>query len=310
MPSLTPTQRNNFKKMKFIIVAPPYHAKSAGIVVMHKLCDSLNRLGHTATIVLAINSNGFTSPNEERFFGPGLLRHEIDTDNEFNTFVEDGIVIYPEIITGNPIGGSRVVRYLLNKEGAIGGNSMEASDKDFILSFSKSFHDKADAYLIKLTAHPIFSNKNTKPAAERTLDLTYIGKGQNYDVCFIVRDTVEITRQWPQSREDLAILFKQTRFFYTWDAISQTNLDALFCGAIPIFLTARPYESFESLDENDIGYIPKAFMMEKDGKLSIEIPDDFYQKMDEFKTSHQNLIDNYDERLINVIDKVINHFNL
>lgn len=199
--------------MKFIVVAPPYHAKSAGIVIMHELCDSLNRLGHTASIILSVNSNGFTSPNEERFFGPGLLRHEIDTDNEFHSFIDDGIVIYPEIITGNPVGGRRVVRYLLNREGAIGGNSMEASEKDFILSFSKSFHDNANAYLTKVSRHPIFNSDNSKPTAERTLDLTYIGKGNNYEQCFVVKDTLEITRLWPKSREELAILFKQTRFF-------------------------------------------------------------------------------------------------
>lgn len=296
--------------MKFIIVAPPYHAKSAGIVVMHELCDSLNRLGHTAAIILAINSNGFTSPNEERFFGPRLLRHAIDTDNEFHSFIADGVVIYPEIITGNPVGGRRVVRYLLNKEGAIGGNSMEASEDDFILSFSKSFHDRANAHLIKLSRQPIFNTYDSKPTAERTLDLTYIGKGSNYDNCFVVKDTVEITRLWPQSREELATLFKNTRFFYTWDAISQTNLDALFCGAAPIFLTARPHDSFESLDKNEIGHIPKALLIMKDGDLSVEIPDDFHQKAEEFKKSYQTLIDNYDQRLSHVVEKIVNYFNI
>lgn len=296
--------------MKFIIVAPPYHAKSAGIVVMHELCDRLNRLGHTAAIILAINSNGFTSPNEERFFGPGLLRHAIDTDNEFHSFIADGVVIYPEIITGNPVGGRRVVRYLLNKEGAIGGNSMEASEDDFILSFSKSFHDKANAHLIKLTRQPIFNTDGSKPTEERTLDLTYIGKGNNYDQCFVVKDTVEITRLWPQSKKELATLFKQTRFFYTWDAISQTNIDALFCGAAPVFLTARPHDSFESLDKNEIGAFPKVSMTIKDGDLSVEIPDDFNQKVEEFKISYQNLIDNYDQRLSHAVKKIFNHFDI
>ena len=296
--------------MKFVIVAPPYHAKSAGIVVMHELCDSLNRLGHTATSILTINSNGFTNPNEKRFFEPELLRHEIDTDNEFNTFIEDGIVIYPEIITGNPLGGKRIVRYLLNKEGAIGGNSMEASEKDFILSFSKSFQDDANAYLIKLSENSIFNCENSKPTADRTLDLTYIGKGNNYDQCFVVKNTLEITRLWPQSRQELAILFKQTRFFYTWDAISQTNIDALFCGAAPVFLTARPHDSFESLDKNEIGAFPKASMMVKDGELSVEIQDDFHHQAEEFKRSYQDLINNYDQRLLHVIEKMFTHFGI
>lgn len=296
--------------MKFLVVAPPYHAKSAGIVVMHELCDSLNKLGHTAAIILAINSNGFTSPNEERCFGPKLLRHEIDTDNEFNTFIEEGIVIYPEIITGNPVGGKRVVRYLLNKEGNIGGNSMQASEKDFILSFSMSFHDNADAYLIKISKNPLFNCDDSKQTADRTLDLTYIGKGTNYDECFVVKGTIEVTRLWPQSREELAILFKQTRFFYTWDAISQTNIDALFCGVAPVFLTARPHDSFDALDRNEIGAFPRAAMTVKEGVLSVEMPGDFDTQVDVFKRSYQDLIDNYDQRLSAAIEKILIHFEL
>lgn len=296
--------------MKFLVVAPPYHAKSAGIVVMHELCDSLNRLGHTAALILAINSNGFTSPNEERHFGSGLLRHPIDTDNEFTTFIDEGIVIYPEIISGNPVGGKRVVRYLLNKEGAIGGNSMEASERDFILAFSRSFRDDADAYLIKVSKSSFFNCENSKLTADRSLDLTYIGKGSNYDQCFVVKGTIEVTRLWPQSRQELAILFKQTRFFYTWDVISQTNIDALFCGAAPVFLTARPHDSFESIDKNEIGAFPRASITERDGELSVEIPVYFQHQVDVFKKSYQNLVDSYDQRLCDAIEKMRKHFEV
>jgi hypothetical protein len=36
----------------FVIVAPPYSARSGGIMVLHDLCEALNRCGYRAGMVL------------------------------------------------------------------------------------------------------------------------------------------------------------------------------------------------------------------------------------------------------------------
>ncbi len=36
----------------FVIVAPPYSARSGGIMVLHDLCEALNRCGYQAGMVL------------------------------------------------------------------------------------------------------------------------------------------------------------------------------------------------------------------------------------------------------------------
>jgi hypothetical protein len=48
-----------------------------------------------------------------------------------------------------------------------------------VLSFSNSFHDKPDAYLFQNMLDPEFHMEGARPWEERTLDITYLGKGPN-----------------------------------------------------------------------------------------------------------------------------------
>ena len=38
------------EKMRFVIYAPRYRSDSGGAIVLHKLCDVLNGLGHRASV--------------------------------------------------------------------------------------------------------------------------------------------------------------------------------------------------------------------------------------------------------------------
>ena len=104
----------NLKKQnlqKYLIYTPSYNPQSGGIIVLHKLCHMLNNLGAHAF----------------------LFHDKIDNVNYFNTNPEyltpiadlsilnqDPIVIYPEIVIGNPLNAKHVVRWLLNRPGVIG----------------------------------------------------------------------------------------------------------------------------------------------------------------------------------------------
>lgn len=298
--------------MKFIIVAPHYTDKSSGVAILHELCDSLNKIGHLASIIFIRNtkdSTDLTNSNDASFYGPNLQWHQLNNDTECHEFIRDGIIIYPEIISGNPLGGKRVVRYLLNREGFIGKNKIEASENDFILSFSKIFHDNPHAYLMKPPFNPVFNTEDSVAALDRTLDLTYVGKGRSYNDCFVVPNTLEVTRQWPSKKPELALLFKNCRFFYTWDTISQTNIDALFCGAIPVILSASPLDSLNDLNLSELGTHPVATLIIQDGDPFVHIPDGFLSTLIEFKQNYMNLVDTYHARMLIVIDQILQHFS-
>jgi hypothetical protein len=236
------------------------------------------------------------------------LRHEFEDENECQEYVKSSIVIYPEVITGNPLGAERVVRYLLNREGFVGRNRMNNSDDDFILAFSKIYHDNPHAILFKVSHNSIFNVKASKPALRRSIDLTYIGKGSLYDDCFVIKNTIELARQWPKTKAELALLLKNSRYYYTWDCISQTNTDAIFCGVIPIFMSALPLNSFEDMHKTELGQFPAARLVVKDNIPSVEIPDNFSMTVMEFKENYLNYVNDYQPRLSMVVDKILGHF--
>ena len=103
----------------YYIVAPGYRETSSGICVLHYLCHALNLEGRDAFIVgdVAVNP---------------LLKTPLLTEEIKRQHIEQNrvpIAVYPEVTVGNPLGASVVVRYLLNREGAIAGRSMEVGDQ-------------------------------------------------------------------------------------------------------------------------------------------------------------------------------------
>ena len=97
--------------MKFLICAPPYNDKSAGIVVLHELHQDMVNLGYDAHLCIFQNT--------------AFSRMMFTSKTDLQDIVDNGIVIYPEVIRGNPLRAKRVVRYFLNREGAASGNPVD-----------------------------------------------------------------------------------------------------------------------------------------------------------------------------------------
>ena len=295
------------QKVHFAVVSPPYRENSYGIVVLHELCDSLNRLGHP-TIMIFIMAQGLTISNNEALYGKKLTRVGLQNDIEFNEFMSNAITIYPEVITGNPLGSMRVIRYILNKEGFIGGNSMEVGAKDFLLSFSKVYHDNPHAYLFKVSS--IIGTNSDIPIdpIERNIDLTYIGKGSMYGKCCVVPNTLEIDRVYPRSREELYYLFRRCRYLYTWDTISATHLDAVVCGVVVVYMNKRPLKSFKELNTLELGNAPFATGKLKKGKVEIKMRNNYATVSKEFINNYFESISSYPNRLTEVISLILSYF--
>ncbi|HEY3755083.1 MAG TPA: hypothetical protein VGL42_02930 [Opitutaceae bacterium] len=253
---------------KFIIVTPPYVGNSFGIKTLHHLAHALNEVGHQARILfMAIDGAG-----KQSF---GFMGRPGGTNPEFNTpelasgdgFAgTDCIVVYPEIVPDNPIGATRVVRYFLNVDGKVAGQKIALGPNDFELTFHQHFRPEAHFVLSNTGFHPAFHAANTRPAAQRMLDVTYIGKGDKYVKVGTIKDTLLITRNWPADQAQLALLLRQTRFFYTWDANSSINVEAVLCGAVPFFLTYEPLTR-ERIDATEMGYLPRLDAGMKDARF-------------------------------------------
>ena len=115
--------------MKFVIYGPHYDDNSGGSIALYKLGRLLTQLGHEASVWHWTRYH----PHESRlingkystYFNFGVNVKLEDDPRPFDYQVasqediDDGIVVYPEVVEGNPLGGRRVVRWLLNKPGAV-----------------------------------------------------------------------------------------------------------------------------------------------------------------------------------------------
>lgn len=245
------------KKLRFLIASPSYNHRTAGVMVLHELCDMLNRQGHEAAMVLF----GGVGPcfqwaysNQPGHYHPQHRRIDLsmeDTAKSVRDFLEDGVVIYPDLVPDNPLNAKRVVRYLLYKN-----HSYVAQNADeYVLSFSQVFHDAPNSYLFKTFLSEELNAKGSRHWEDRTLDITYFGKGPNFTNCHLIPGTVALSRTWPEDKAQLGELLRQCRYFFTWDSVSQTNVDAVACGAIPIVLQDKQ-ASREELGRGELGRFP------------------------------------------------------
>ena len=264
--------------MNFVIHTPPYTQSSQGVRVLHELSDDINSIGFDC-IVIPIGA-------------------------KYSPLDPDTIAIYPEVISGNPLKASRIVRYFLNREGYCGGVSVNASPKDYLLAYLPIYHPAPHGLLTKLFQIPI---DLTIPFQNRSLDATYIGKGSLYrSDCFVIPGSIEVTRNFPSSKSEYYDLLKKIRYFYTWDVCSATVADAIFLGAIPIFLYEHPYriEEFESF-----GKIPRgSFSIQKNTVLP-STPENFEEIRNTYVSNYFRLMAEYKSNLRKVISDIRVHFD-
>jgi hypothetical protein len=202
--------------LKFTVAAPAYTDKSGGHWYCHYLCHVLNELGHTATLFL------YEPPYRVNLDWNTPLGHD-----------PEAIVIYPEGCRGNPLNAKKVVRYLLAPEDFFKGKPIEWQPTDFKLAFSKVYANDCD-----ILFYPICDLDKFYPTEEpKKFNSFYVGKGHLRQQCQPLMNCIEITRTYPDKKEDLARILQLSNIFFSYDEMSATVLDAALCGAMPYFLT-------------------------------------------------------------------------
>lgn len=241
--------------MKFLIAARPYNHQSFGVVCLHKLRQQLLDLGHDAEIIFLTGDGkncewGFS--DDPKFYQPNASQIIIKDVKEYLKEVrKEGFIVYPEIVNGNPLGGRNVVRYLLNREGALKPWGMDASNRDFFLVHSIKFRDKFNYALFNVPSINWLDEDSLETFEKRSIDVTYLGKGQKFGFDKIIKNTLEITRQWPNTQQQLRLLLSKTRFFFTFDPLTATSLDAILCGAIPCVFYSDKFDT-TSIEDMEI----------------------------------------------------------
>lgn len=228
------------KRHPYYIVTPKYERISAGIKALHILCNALNRAGERAYIITRPYSSPDRAINAE-LLTPLLTRGIIQHDYEAGL---TPIMIYPEVMSGNPYGAPCVVRYVLNYPGLLGGDATYSED-EFCVTYTKElasavpnthmtlFIPASDPHLFK-----------PEPRMSRSGSCFYAGKYQEVhrgELFDVTRDSIEIHRQplLSQTPEEISELFRRSEVFYTYENTALV-IEALLCECPVVFLP-NPY---------------------------------------------------------------------
>ena len=291
-----------------IIVAPYYTHSSNGIRALHDMCHQINQMGGTAKL-LFLNCDrivgGDVKPTDAYGMGIPTVNPAWNTpvlQNNERHLIDNGIVIYPETMTGNPLNAPRVARWVGNKEGVLRqGAGMGASATDFIIAHSKVLRKNPDYVLYYSHVNPCFNDDDAVPE-KRVMNATYIGKGYLYGDVAILKNTIWIERLYPSTQEQLAFLLKHVACFYTYDSWTQTNVDAILCGCVPFFLRYPPFTQ-EEVDGSELGVIPRLDRMNPSFDLL-----KFTDQRAALKARIAELQASWNDRIKGLLDKLESHW--
>lgn len=229
----------------YYIIAPPYVRTSAGVRVLYKLADMINKSGGSAFIYLRphTNHNSAASPMD---IAPFLTQKTIDY--HFANGLTP-IVIYPEVAKVSKFSAPVRVRYLLNYDELLFKND-PLTDDDYLLSYSENIAEKITVDLPKQTlflpvSDPVFYSPPTKNIKREGAcfyagKFKYSFKGKTFP---ITDGLLEITRDLPTSQtpEDIRNLFQKCEYFYCYED-SALALEAMLCGCPTIFLPNKYFQ--------------------------------------------------------------------
>ncbi|ANQ85865.1 glycosyltransferase [Azoarcus olearius] len=218
----------------YYIAAPDYRESSAGVRVMHRLCHMLNTQGLEAYVVGA------------EVVHPQLLTPCLDSKTSIRHRRENRvpIAVYPDIITGNPLNAPVCVRYMLNKEGVIEGNPLNAGADDLFFYYSRAFTpNTAEKFdYLRLNTNDLETFKPDPQKAKRG-PLLYLNRIPPSAVNFatLPKDIEVLSNQTPLSLPDLAAKLQSATVLYSYESSATCTL-AMLCDCPVVVMTLPGFE--------------------------------------------------------------------
>ena len=219
----------------FYIQAPDYSPWSSGVRCLFLLCHHLNRLGYRAYVSAKVTAPGLSAPSI------GLRKIEANRRRDV-----DDIVVYPEVVAGNPLVGRNVVRYLLNRPGLFTGVGMEGfGPDDFFVHFAEEFRPEGfRSFALPLPVVDRSMYRETSPPRRREGFLLYSHR-QKPDFSALpgwLSPHVLVTMKARRPPTELAELYRGARALVTWERTAAIG-EAIQCGC-PVIVAPNsfPYQ--------------------------------------------------------------------
>ncbi len=233
----------------YYVVAPPYSDASAGIRALHRLADALNRAGAEAYIFCDSYIEGVqTAPAD--FRAPHLTWLQAEAHRAAK---RRPIVVYPEVVIGNPLRARAVVRYVLNVPGLLGGASAY-DPHEFLYGYGERLAEQIGRPDHSLFI-PVIDLDAWTPGegGARTEICFYASKYQEVhkaQVFGLPAGAVEISRNLADSlnRAELVDLLRRSRRLYVFENTALA-IEAPLCGC-PVVMMPNPYLSYPIGDKD------------------------------------------------------------
>ncbi len=229
----------------YYIDAPAYRRTSAGIRVLHLLCHALNSIGEEAYVYPTETHPALNTP----LVTPELIERHKAAGRE-------PIVVYPEVVPGNPRKAASVVRYVLNRAGLLGGDSVHAETElifGFGLNALPEGADPQNILFLPPIDTAIFNNRDNPDDHQRSGALLYPGRHQAALSQYpkLAAEATLITYSWPESHEALASLLRRSEVVYCFESTA-IAAEAALCGC-PAVILPSPFFNGVALSEAEIG---------------------------------------------------------
>lgn len=228
--------------MRFVIYAFPYDDDRGGNIALLLLCHRMRELGFDAFIWPATTPYSLI-PRNLKGIGKTLRRlMYLVTGHQFPTgpfsvpiadhrILKDAVVIYPEIVAGNPIRAGKVVRWFLHRPGHHTGK-VDYSSNEIYFFYQDAFNDPnlnphSDNRLTVTYHHPAYKDHKH----DRNGTCVLIRKGHDRLKEVSLRGDVIIDGM---AHEDVAKTFNDFEFLQSLDPYSMYSVFAAMCGCTPV----------------------------------------------------------------------------
>lgn len=205
----------------FLIHIDSFDLSSGGQVALHKLCHDIRSIGREAYVTCDHTHPKLNAPRLDK-----------------PVPIDELVVIYPEIVHGNPLGAKHVVRWLLNTPGKCGGVGsgfyQGKANSDLIYKYSPFFDYRGiPDGLLRSTFidYDCFNNRQMT----RDIGSCFLIKKGGVSEIIHPNDAMDFSPY--QSHWELASdILNRSKFFFCYDNECFWVTLAALCGCIPIVI--------------------------------------------------------------------------
>jgi hypothetical protein len=206
-----------------------------------------------------------------------LIKRGYPTTMHYEYHTEGNFVIYPEIVSDNPLGAKHYCHWLLNK----------GSQKGLTFGWAPDMGCE-NLLTVNIVEPNIFYQKLN----ERNGVAYWQGKG-SLNAHLIPDGAIQITKEYPATRQELANLLASVEYVVSFDDYTAITLEATILGTPVMIATGKP-ESKERLIESGFPIYGICFSEEELPNAKIDV-----LKQD---NAYKEYIKVFDERIDNFIN--------